>query len=102
MSTTSYILGSISGFALGILLIFLIIPRKVDSPVEKVIPPSSGWKVTENLTPYSSVPNNEGYSLSTRIITDPLGQKFLIVRFASGVAITPYKESQSTLEKSKE
>jgi hypothetical protein len=102
MSTTSYILGSISGFALGIILIFLIIPRKENSPIEKVIPFSSDWKVTANLTPYSSVPNNEGYSLSTRIITDPLGQKFLIVHSTNGVAITPYKESQSTLEKSKE
>lgn len=45
----------------------------------------TGWSATSDLTPTSS-------RLTTQVLTDPYGQKFLVVRAGSGVAITSYKE----------
>jgi len=42
-----------------------------------------GWTVTSDMA------GNIG-SLSMYMITDPQGQKFLVVKTASGVAMTPY------------
>lgn len=44
----------------------------------------TGWSATSDLTPSSR--------LTTQVLTDPYGQKFLVVRAGSGVAITSYKE----------
>lgn len=48
-------------------------------------PVQYGWAITDDLTRSSP--------MTTRILIDPHGQKFLIV---SGVGIIPYKEPEST------
>jgi uncharacterized protein YhfF len=50
------------------------------------IPP--GWALTSDLTPQSG-------NMTTQILIDPQGQKFLIVR-GGGISVTPYKEIKET------
>ena len=49
-------------------------------------PQKSGWSITEDLTP-------DTRDITTKILTDPNGQKFLIIK-NNGVAIIPYKKSE--------
>jgi hypothetical protein len=51
---------------------------KADYPVQ------NGWALTSDLTPSDA-------NVTTKILIDPQGQKFLIV-IRSGVAVIPYKE----------
>jgi hypothetical protein len=51
-------------------------------------PVANGWALTSDLTPSSG-------TVTTYILIDPHGQKFLIVR-GSGIAIIPYKEPEAS------
>lgn len=44
----------------------------------------TGWSVTDDQTPSSR--------FTTQVLTDPYGQKFLVVRNGHNVAIISYKE----------
>jgi hypothetical protein len=52
-------------------------------------PTNTGWVISNDLTP-----NNK--QITTNIITDPSGQKFLIVSNNRGMTLIPYKEITPT------
>ena len=51
-------------------------------------PVANGWALTSDLTPSCG-------NVSTYILIDPHGQKFLVVRSGS-VSVIPYKEPEAT------
>ncbi len=51
-------------------------------------PVQNGWALTSDLTPSSG-------TITVQILLDPRGQKYLIVRSGSGLAMIPYKEPEA-------
>ena len=52
-------------------------------------PVQNGWALTSDLTPSSG-------SITVQVLLDPHGQKFLIARCGSGLAMIPYKEPETS------
>ena len=75
---------------LPLLLILSACNGEVNGEAEAAVtkskfPVAPGWALTGDLTPQDG-------SVTTKILIDPQGQKFLIVGRSSGTAVIPYKE----------